>query len=668
MYLDRERCILCDRCTRFAADVAGDALIHFQGRGNHTEVNTFPDHPFASYFSGNTVQICPVGALTAKPYRFKARPWDLEETSSTCDKCSVGCQVTVQSSRDKVVRYLGVDSDPVNWGWLCDKGRFGFEAVNHDDRLSDAMVDGASVGWSTALRAATAALRTARDTGGADRIGVIGGARLTNEDAFAWAKLAKGVLGTDNVDAQLGDGLDGKLVQSLPRATIDEVCAPGGTVIWLAPDPREELPVLFLRMRHAVEEDNVTLIELSSAPTSLSPLASASLSYRPGDAAAVAQALISGEPGTVIDPAALELVRNMMGENPPTVVVGRPDLGESAASIGCAIEVLSTIDGVRFLPALRRGNVFGALDMGLSPGLLPGRRTLDAGAPDDGWSAAPSTDGMHTAEMLAAGARGELDVLVLLGADPLTDFADRALAAAALEKVPTVIALDRFPTASVRAANIVFPVAGAAECSGTMTNLEGRVTRLNQKVTPPRTARSDWMVAAEIALALGSDLGVGSVDDITGQIAASSPAYAPVTAAAVDAGVEGVLVTDTAVGTPASVSVASTNGPADGLRLLARRRLYDLGTDLGHCESSTALVTVGRFRLHPDDAAAAGVGHGEEVAVSSARGELTGQVLVDASITPGTISSYVNVVGVDGVDLIDTNADYTTVTVRGAAS
>ncbi|MEY4032739.1 MAG: NADH-quinone oxidoreductase subunit, partial [Actinomycetota bacterium] len=123
VFLDRERCILCDRCTRFAREVAGDPLISFTQRGNNTQVMTFPDEPFASYFSGNTVQICPVGALTAEPYRFKARPWDLEQRESTCTTCSVGCRTVVQSSRDELVRYQGVDSDPVNWGWLCDRGR-----------------------------------------------------------------------------------------------------------------------------------------------------------------------------------------------------------------------------------------------------------------------------------------------------------------------------------------------------------------------------------------------------------------------------------------------------------------------------------------------------------------------------------------------------------------
>ncbi len=136
VFLDRERCIQCDRCTRFADVVAGDALIEFIGRGDHTEVNVFPDRPFSSYFSGNTVQICPVGALTATPYRFKARPWDLSQVESSCMACSMGCRIMVQSSQNGLTRYLGLDSDSVNHGWLCDKGRFGFEAVNSADRES----------------------------------------------------------------------------------------------------------------------------------------------------------------------------------------------------------------------------------------------------------------------------------------------------------------------------------------------------------------------------------------------------------------------------------------------------------------------------------------------------------------------------------------------------
>ena len=137
VYLDRERCILCDRCTRFADQVAGDPLIHFLDRGTRTQINTYPDQPFSSYFSGNTVQICPVGALTAVPYRFKARPWDLTEVESTSTLDSVGARITVQASHNQVLRFLGVDADNVNWGWLSDKERFIFEAYNSDRRLTE---------------------------------------------------------------------------------------------------------------------------------------------------------------------------------------------------------------------------------------------------------------------------------------------------------------------------------------------------------------------------------------------------------------------------------------------------------------------------------------------------------------------------------------------------
>ena len=227
--LDRERCIQCSRCTRFADEVAGEAQIDFVGRGELIEVGTFPELPFTSYFSGNTVQICPVGALTAAPYRFAARPWDLDQVESTCTSCAFGCRVAVQSSANRLTRLLGIDIDPVNHGWLCDKGRFVADAVNREDRLVDPMVrkEGALVAtsWHEALAAVASGLRSVRDDAGAEAVAVIGGARLTNEGAYAWARLAKGVLGTDSVDAQLADGLPAEVVLALPRATVDQAAA-----------------------------------------------------------------------------------------------------------------------------------------------------------------------------------------------------------------------------------------------------------------------------------------------------------------------------------------------------------------------------------------------------------------------------------------------------------
>src|SRR3954447_10102097 len=330
--LDRERCILCDRCTRFARDVAGDPLISFVQRGNQTQVLTFPDEPFSSYFSGNTVQICPVGALTAAPYRFRARPWDLEQVESTGAPSSVGCCVVIQSSRDQILRYSGVDADAVNWGWMCDRGRFDFESVNSEDRLGAPLVrkgqgdasELVETGWSQALDAAGAAIDKAMDPGGPAAVAVIGGARGTNEDAYAWAKLAKGVIGTDSVDAQLGDGLPAEVLYGLPQATIDEACN-AKTVILLGVDLKEEVPVLYLRVRDAAERRRARLVELTNRTTGLSPYAWRTLIHGPGEVGELVGAVL----GTSDEHAE---VREQLGAGRVVVVVGRGNLAESPAA------------------------------------------------------------------------------------------------------------------------------------------------------------------------------------------------------------------------------------------------------------------------------------------------------------------------------------------------
>jgi NADH-quinone oxidoreductase subunit G len=547
--LDRERCILCDRCTRFADEVAGDALIHFIDRGAQTQVNTFPDEPFASYFSGNTVQICPVGALTSRAYRFKARPWDLDQVESTCTSCSVGCRVAVQSSRNEVLRYQGVDVDPVNWGWLCDKGRFDFESIHAETRLGDPLVrdDDAHVTttWSDALGRAAGAIQAALDSSGPVGVGVIGGAQLTNESAYAWAKLAKGVIGTDNVDAQLGDGLPAAAVLGLPRATIDQACAPGGTVLVVGVDPKEELPVLYLRLRHAVLEDGVTLVELVPHATGLSGLAAHSLVHGPGAVADVAAQLLAESPAAAggIAAPALAAAGAAIRQGPVTVVLGRGNVADRAELVAYAASQLADgLDDVRFLSGLRRGNVHGALDAGLAPGVLPGRVSLDDGRSrlHDHWSTVPSTPGLDAEGILRAAADGKLDVLVLLGADPLSDFPDHDLARRALAGARTVVAVDTHVNPSVKQADVVLPAAGYTETAGTTTNLEGRISRLSQKVTPPGTARADWVIAAELAYRLGDDLGLESLDDIFTELAEVAPSHHGLTFD--DVGIDGVVV------------------------------------------------------------------------------------------------------------------------------
>ena len=745
VYLDRERCILCDCCTRFADEVAGDPLIHFMGRGNQTEVNTFTDEPFASYFSGNTVQICPVGALTAAPYRFKARPWDLTETLSTAWVDSVGARVVVQASRNQVLRVLGSDADAVNWGWLSDKERFGFEALNSAERLSvpmirdsvgDAGAELRGAGWGAALDQAAKALAAA----GPDRIGVLGGARLTNEAQYMWAKLAKGVIGTDNVDAQLGDGLDPALVLGLPRTTIDDACRPGGTVLMVGPDPKEELGTLYLRLRHAIVNDGVKLIEVTPCTTGLSHLAQHSLRPRPGTVAALAAALaVAATAGSIDtdstgarraqrdsirqrlrqsgDSAGRRIVRPTHGDEVRwtaelagvkhsqieaaaqtviqavdgiTVILGRSSLAEPAADVEQAAVDLTDLLPAKFLPALRRGNVLGALEAGLAPGLLPGRVRLDdadgAEALARAWPRMPASEGLDAAGVLEASARGDIDVLVLVGADPLNDFTDRDLAYRGLRGASLVVAVDLFMNDSASlAADIVLPAAGPTECDGTFTNLEGRVSPMSRKVTPPGTARPDWMIAADLAERLepGSTQGLDSPEAIRAELAQVSAVHSPLTEQALDQNqVEGVLLGAGATGeaggwhggkqwrrsrrqgAPVTGSAGREELPEGAFLLVATRTMYDDGTMLRHCPSSRGLAPAPTARINPADLDRTGLAAGAPVRVVSESGHIEAALAIDGGVPQGVLAVNWLAPGAPANSLITAGANVTVVKVE----
>jgi len=547
--LDRERCIQCGRCTRFADEIAGEPLIAFGARSSFTEVIAFPDEPFSSYFSGNTVQICPVGALTATPYRFKARPWDLSAVETSCVTCSVQCRGALESSSNRLLRLLGVDSEPVNQGWLCDKGRFGYEVVESEERVVHPMVrkDGELVecSWPEALDAAADGLRRALDLNGPQSVALLGGARGTNEDAYAWARLAKGVLRTDNVDAQLGDGLPADLALGLAHATIPDLDS-AAAIVLLAPDLEEELPVLYLRARRAAVELGVPTIEVSARATSMTRAATVSLRHVPGEEAELVGRLVASIQGTpsgdeAIDAAAASLEGR---EGPVVVVLGRADLATAASSVTGAAAHLRRLDRARFLVALRRGNVRGAIDLGLAPGFLPGRVTLDAGRDwfTEAWGAVPDGPGLDAAGILGAAAQGRIHALVLLGADPRDDFPDRALARDALDASGFLIALDTFVTDSTKRADVFLPVTMWGEKGGSVTNLEGRVQRLGAKVSPDGTAMPDWRIAAELALRLGVDFDLESFEEVQDEIALHAPAYAGVSAALLRRARDGAVV------------------------------------------------------------------------------------------------------------------------------
>ncbi len=698
--LDRERCIQCGRCTRFADEIAGDPLIDFGARGMHTEVITFPDEPFSSYFSGNTVQICPVGALTAQPYRFKARPWDLETVETSCTTCSVGCRGALQSTSNRLVRLLGVDSEPVNHGWLCDKGRFTYEHVDSDQRVTEPMLrrDDAltPATWPEALDAATKGISDAVATHGAASVAVLGGARGSNEDAYSWARLAKGVIGTDNVDAQLGDGLPAEVVLGLERAEIADLDT-AGAIVLAGPDLKEELPVLYLRVRRAAEDLGVPLIDLSSRDNGLTRYADVVVRHAPGALGTTAEELVAAVAAAPSDgPSdgplgeAATLLRD--AEAPAVVVLGRPSLSESTEPAELAAAAFTALDGTRFLSALRRGNVHGALELGLAPGFLPGRVTAEDGKAwfDAAWGSTPDEPGLDAESILRAAVDGRVRCLILLGADVLADFPDGQLARDALAAVDWTVVVDAFESDSTRHGDVFLPTPLWGEKEGTTTNLEGRVQRLGRKVTPPGVVMDDWRIAVELALRLGSDFDMLDIDEVRDEISAVASAFRGADAALLATARDGIVLPardhlDDVVfgpGRPAGVSweplpSGSDAAPApvadepdepdepaapdelpeppavyrwDGttarpeiprrdsyaLRLVVGRSLYDAGRATALSGSLAALATDTALRIHPTDADRLGVADGDRVKATSERGVSVLEVRPDAATPAGT--------------------------------
>jgi NADH-quinone oxidoreductase subunit G len=294
------------------------------------------------------------------------------------------------------------------------------------------------------------------------------------------------------------------------------------------------------------------VVELTPNPGALGGFAT-TLVYRPGEAAAVVRALVEdGDRPDWVEAEAWRAAQDALAQaggdgQGLVVILGRPSLAERAE---LAAEATAVLTGARpraaFLPALRRGNVIGAIDMGLAPGLLPGRVDLDEGRSwfETAWGSVPAERGRDALGMLGALADGSMEALVLVGADPLGDCPDRTLAQDALERATFVVAVDTFLSPSAARADVVLPVAMAHERSGTTTNIEGRVTRVAQKLVPPGQCWPDWMVAAELAARLGEDLGVNSVAELWDEIERVAPAHAGLTRAVLDApgGRDGVVV------------------------------------------------------------------------------------------------------------------------------
>jgi NADH-quinone oxidoreductase subunit G len=502
--LDRERCVLCARCTRFSQQIAGDPFIELFERGALEQVAVFEDEPFQSYFSGNTVQICPVGALTGAQYRFRARPFDLRSAPSVCEHCASGCEQRTDWRRGRVTRRLAGDDPNVNEEWNCDKGRWAFAYVTAADRITTPLVreEGYLVetSWTDALERVAAGLQRA-----GNRVGFLPGGRLTYEDAFAWSKFARTVVGSNDIDfrsrphsAEEAEFLAASVAGQPITTTYDDL-EKAPIVLLVAFDPEEESPIVFLRLRKA-SRDKLKVASIAPLTTrGLRKLGATVLTTVPGGEAQLLASLTSATDGDAKE------IGAALREPGAVILVGER-LATAHGGLSAAAR-LATETGAKLAWVPRRAGDRGAVEAGLLPGLLPGGRALSEAA-SLGWSA-PSAPGRHLDAIIEAAGSGQLDALVVGGTDPF-DLPDPAAAIDALEGVGFVVSLELRESAVTARADVVLPVAAAVEKAGTFFNWEGRPREFGETLSDAGSL-TDARVLHMIAAEMDADLGLGDI-------------------------------------------------------------------------------------------------------------------------------------------------------------
>jgi NADH-quinone oxidoreductase subunit G len=497
--LDRERCVLCARCTRFSAQIAGDPFIDMLERGALQQVGIYEQEPFESYFSGNTIQICPVGALTSAAYRFRSRPFDLVSTPSIGEHDACGAAIRVDHRRGTVMRRLSGNDPEVNEEWISDKDRFAFGYATQDDRLTHPLIRDEESGelrtasWPEALTVA------ARGLAEASSVGVLTGGRLTVEDAYAYSKFARVVLGTNDIDFRSRphtveeEAFLGAHVAGTGLGVTYRDLEAADSVLLVAFEPEDEAGNVFLRLRKASLHGTRVF--------SIAPFTSRGLAKMSGT-------LIPAAPGH--ETAALATAGETAGLGPSSVILVGERAAESPGALAAAAS-LAASSGARLAWVPRRAGDRGALEMGCLPSLLPGGRPVsDAAARVDMaavWSAdsLPERPGLDARGILAEAVDGSIGALVIGGVG-FEDFEDPAGALVAVGDAGFVVSLEQRETEITRRADVVFPVAPVSDRSGSFVNWEGRRREFG-RVFHDRPTLPDLRVLAGIALEMGRPLG-----------------------------------------------------------------------------------------------------------------------------------------------------------------
>jgi NADH-quinone oxidoreductase subunit G len=656
--IDRERCILCYRCVRYSQEVAEDYQLVLEERGSDTYVTTFDGHPYVAPFSGNIIELCPVGALTSRPYRFRARPWDIEQAGTICTLCPAQCNVSLTVRDERVLRVLQRDHEEVDDGWLCDKGRFAYQAIHVDERVTTPMLrDGGElrpVTWELAIETAVAALRRS-----GEKTGALVGGETSNEEGLLLGNLMREALGSFDLDSRPG----GELPLGLLRALGEPDLQAGVTdlqdahaVLVLDCEPVDDIPILDLRLRKPVRHHGVKLFMATDRPSSLDERATASVRYAPGCGGAFAAALdlaLSGSgdldalsaaaAAAGSDGAQIRALADSLKEAGDEVVIlwgERLTAGERGADSARALLnladrlQLSGKDCAGLLEVPSGANGRGLREAGVLPNAGPGLSEL----PRSG------RDYRRIGEALAA---GDLSALILLHGDPMLDADDGELWERALEKASTVIAHASVLTPGVREhATVVFPAESYAEKEGTVTHPDSRLQRLRRSIARQGETRAEWQLLAEIAGQLleideRPPMVVGSM--VSRQLFADVPFYNGLTLDEI--GGRGVRWTERpeASAWPAGDSAPFTVEPAppaaspNGLLRLGTFRSIWASPEVQASPALAFLHPTQRVEISPADAQRLGIGHGQKVTVGGEGRAVTGTAWIREGAPEGTV-------------------------------
>ncbi|MBO8140583.1 MAG: NADH-quinone oxidoreductase subunit NuoG [Firmicutes bacterium] len=669
--LDEERCILCRRCTRFDAEVACEGTLVVGQRAHEALITTADGETYDSYFSGNVIELCPVGALTSKAYRFKGRPWDLSRVPSVCTACPVGCNIELDFRFGELARVLSRENPEVDNGWLCDRGRFNYRYVHSADRVTQPLLRRGDtfvpVSWTEALMEIASRLRSVVRDHGPEAVGFIGGGRLTNEEAYTFQKLAREAVGTPHIDHRVA----GQKVTSWAGypGRLDDI--DGADVVVLVDVlPAEQMPVADLRIRRAAQR-GAALLALGPAapgyrvPHTFIPVMPAGLARFLEEAASlVAEGEGQGRTGELSTtgapagpgPAGVDgqeaLVRALRSARRVVAIWGGTD-----AAVGRALERLlnacrRTGDDRRLSVLIpgEQANSRGAEAMGVRPDRLPGHRPVEAGAA-----------GLDTAGMLQAAAQGRLHALYLVGANLQETYPDGRLVREALSRVPFLVVQDLFLTETARQADVVLPAAPFAAKSGTYVNLEGRVQEVQEAQAAGENSRTDGDIFRALAEALGRRLDRSS-HEIRWEVQHLLEELT------VDGFVTGAALPGEAgagAPAPAAGTARGDGNRADGrrLELVAVSRLYGGGGTARFDPAFSAVRPRAEAIFHPDDAAELGIAAGDPVELSSGPEAVT----LPARISPQVVKGTVQVPrGAEGpaVNMLLTGGWHAPVTVR----